>query len=223
MKLNEKHSLSSINSIVFDFDGVLIDSNVAKRDAYFEIFATLDNGESIVAEVLQQITDGDRYEIISVILRKSSCSLQDNELRLMTSKYAQMYNRICEDFAITCPEMYGALEALKKLSLNFKLYINSATPEKPLNRIVQKRNWSKHFEGVLGRPRTKFENLKLIIEKEKIQASQMVFIGDQQGDLDAADKIRCEFIGVLTSTSVFLQIPRTTIDNPGGLLELLAL
>ena len=65
--------------VVFDFDGVLVDSNAVKRQAYFDIFSSL--GPRVVpavTEVLDGDVDGDRFQQIRRILTR----LGDEEARV---------------------------------------------------------------------------------------------------------------------------------------------
>jgi phosphoglycolate phosphatase-like HAD superfamily hydrolase len=142
-----------IACVVFDFDGVLVDSNAMKRRAYFDIFAPLGPTASIVQGVLASTRDGDRYQVIGRILRELTTTglLPDvGEQERLLQDYAGRYNAICEDFAATCCEISGASTSLERLAGRYALYINSATPEEPLRRIVARRGWERWFRAVLS-------------------------------------------------------------------------
>ena len=47
----------------FDFDGVLVDSNAVKREAYFSIFAGVDGSRQAVEAACRALPAGDRFDM----------------------------------------------------------------------------------------------------------------------------------------------------------------
>jgi phosphoglycolate phosphatase-like HAD superfamily hydrolase len=204
-----------IRCVVFDFDGVLVDSNAVKRRAYTDIFSAWGPvaGEAAGA-VLRADTEDDRFGIIRAILRVLPGSpATPEELEPLAAEYAARYNDICEEHAATCDEVAGAASALNRLARDFPLYIVSATPQDPLQRIVARRGWGRHFRGVLGRPATKEENLAAVMAQESIDGAQVVFVGDGRRDLEAALAMGCRFVGVRNQFNDFDSADLTMIDD----------
>ena len=208
--------------VVFDFDGVLVDSNVVKRRAYRDIFAGTSGSEPIVEAVLQSNSQDDRFGVIRAILEGLSAEqpVTPTQLDLLVTQYGDRYNAICEEHAATCPEIQGASAALARLAQRHRLYIISATPEDPLRRIVKRRGWSGYFQDVLGRPRTKPENLAQVLQREGIEGGQVVFVGDGRQDLDAAREAGCRFVGVRNDFNDFDPTGLTMLDDLYGLVGL---
>jgi phosphoglycolate phosphatase-like HAD superfamily hydrolase len=207
--------------VVFDFDGVLVDSNAVKHRAYRDIFADAPGSVGVVEAVLQSNTEDDRFGVIRAILQGLGETGQGTgEEDLLVSGYAQRYNTICEEHAAVCAEVRGASSALASLAESHSLYIISATPEEPLRRIVKRRRWSRFFRDVLGRPRTKGENLARVIQREGIQPRDIVFIGDGRRDLDAAREAGCRFVGVRNEFNDFDPVGLTLVNDLTGLVEL---
>ena len=193
-----------IRCLALDFDGVLVDSNAAKRSAYFEVFASLGAPRHVIEEVLEKNRDGDRYVVIDRVLRRL---LAEGSLGGRTDELIQPctdhYNRICEEFAATCVEIYGASAALPGLAARYALFVNSATPEEPLRRIIMRRGWASYFREILGRPRTKSENLIRILAREGVEGAEVVVVGDRRGDLEAAVECGCQFVGMRSDENDF--------------------
>src|SRR2546428_13196342 len=61
---------SSVRCLVFDFDGVLVDSNAVKREAYFEALRPVGAPPSLVEKILSDNRHGDRYVVIREVIRK---------------------------------------------------------------------------------------------------------------------------------------------------------
>lgn len=205
-----------IRCVVFDFDGVLVDSNAVKRNAYLEILKQLDVERNMVEACVAEKRDGDRYEVIEYVLLRLQATgaiSQAADIRDLVVQYAEQYNEICETYTTTGPEVTGASVCLPRLAQHYALYVNSATPESILQRVIQRRGWQRYFRGVLGSPRTKIENLKRILRHEQIDGSAVVFVGDGQRDLTAARACGCNFVGVWNSDSDFDPHGLVVIEN----------
>jgi phosphoglycolate phosphatase len=201
--------------VVFDFDGVLVDSNAVKRRAYADIFAGAAGSKQVVESVLESNTEDDRFGVIRAILHGLSEKNGEisGQLDQLVTDYAQRYNAICEEHAATCAEVRGASSAIAQLARQYPLYIISATPEEPLRRVVTRRGWSRYFREVLGRPRNKRENLARIMGQEAIEGRRIVFVGDGRRDLDSAREVGCRFIGVRNEFNDFDPAGLTMVDD----------
>jgi phosphoglycolate phosphatase-like HAD superfamily hydrolase len=188
-----------LRCIIFDFDGVLVDSNAIKRNAFFHIFAEHDREGRIVAQTLDSHGDGDRFEIIRAILVALSRVADE----IAVQRYAEAYNAICEEAVALCPAIPGSVDALAALAPHYQLYISSATLEEPLRRIVMRRGLQKYFTDVFGRPGSKISHLQAIMEREGVAEAQMVFVGDGRRDIQAAQAIGCHFIGIRNAWNDF--------------------
>lgn len=190
--------------VVFDVDGVLIRSNVFKREAYFQVFADLpvDSRHDLVSRTLSELPHGDRFQVIGHVLRVAGGESLAADVSLV-EEYAERYNTLCEAYAISCDEVPGAAVALTKLATMVPLYTNSATPQEPLGRVIAGRGWAGLFREVLGGPRSKTENLRHILRREGLAADELLFVGDEQRDYDAALNFGCRFIGLRNEQSNF--------------------
>ncbi len=182
-------------AVVFDFDGVIVQSNSLKKEAFFSIFPP--EARRVVNLVLAEHREKSRYEIISLVLaaldsRPEGPAVDSAEVR----RYARAYNRLVEEGALKCPLVPGALEALQRLREMSPLFINSATPQEPLRRIVQGRGLSRFFQGVYGAPASKEDNLKAIVAGLGAAGQEVLVVGDGLSDLRSARSLGCDFIGV---------------------------
>ena len=201
--------------VVFDFDGVLVDSNAVKRRAYGDIFAAAPGSVPVVESVLESDREDDRFGVIRAILQGLSPEAGETpgQLDLLVARYAERYNAICEEHAATCAEVRGATSTLAQLAQRLPLYVISATPEEPLRRIVVRRGWSGYFRDVLGRPRTKLENLARVMQREGLEGRHIVFVGDGRRDLDTAREMGCRFVGVRNDFNDFDPEGLTMVDD----------
>ena len=200
-----------IRCVAFDFDGTLADSNWIKRDAWYEVFGRIGCSQEKISALLSALPTADRFELIDEGLNRlaSAGRLPPGDARVrLAAELAQAYNDICETGQATCPEMPGAAAMLAALADRLPLYVNSATPEEPLRRIIGRRGWERYFRGVHGRPREKAEILRDILAREDLSPMEIAMVGDGPADLQGAQEIGCPFfaVGELTSTPYGLRV-----------------
>lgn len=195
-----------IRSIVFDFDGTLVDSNRLKYDAYSELFPADSRYVGVIREVLAERFEQTRYIILEEILRRLGVEEHDS-LKRQVDFLAERYNDLVLKGAKTCPERPGAKEALRKLASVCPLYLSSTTPQSSLEEIVRFRKWDGYFRGVFGYPNGKSETLRLIAAWEELQCNQILVVGDGETDRESAQEIGAQFIRV-GEGFVFEQIDR---------------
>jgi haloacid dehalogenase superfamily, subfamily IA, variant 1 with third motif having Dx(3-4)D or Dx(3-4)E len=196
-----------IHSIVFDFDGTLIDSNRLKYDAYFELFPAEDRHARIIREVLSESFEQTRYVILEEILRRFGVENQ-TYISKEVNKLAGQYNNIVVAGAKTCPEKAGAEDALKKFAPMYRLYVNSTTPDASLKEIIRFKKWDGYFRGVFGYPHEKPETLLRIMALEKLRSDQVLVVGDGESDRKSAAENGCPFFYV-TEQFRFNDLDRT--------------
>ena len=187
-------SFSTYKAFIFDFDGVLVDSVHIKADAFAELFKEF--GSDIQKQVVEHhLANGGmtRAEKISYYyLEFVGKNLTKENL-----------NNLCDEFSelvvekvIIAPEILGAEKFLKTFCVEKKCFINSATLDNELNKIVKYRGISDCFLEILGSNRTKIENLKYIINKYNYSLGEHLFFGDALSDYNAAYACGVDFVGI---------------------------
>ncbi len=178
---------------MFDFDGTLVDTNALKHGTYATVLAGLGVPAALCLAVAEAYPARNRFDVIRAILQqwRGSPPAEHEVMQL-----AGEYGVICERGAIDAREMPGASAMLRTLSESFTLFLNSATPETSLRRVVDGRGWTGYFQAILGGPATKVENLRNILSVHSIASGEIVMVGDGLPDQDAARAVGCRFIAV---------------------------
>ncbi|MBW2504361.1 MAG: HAD family hydrolase [Deltaproteobacteria bacterium] len=195
-----------IKCVVFDFDGTLVDSNTIKRQTFFEIVQAWDPSGATVAEVLDRWPAANRYEktrrIAESLISRNLLS-SDSTLDEWSMLLANDYTETCESAIASCPAMPGADQVLAELtSMELCLFVNSATPVKPLQRLLSLRKWDDVFLEVYGAESGKADNLQSIAKKTGAKADEIVHVGDQLDDQLGAETFGCHFVAMLVNRAV---------------------
>lgn len=185
-------------AIIFDFDGVLVESADIKTKAYVELFK--EYGHDVVEQVVQYnlIQGGlSRFEhfryIYKEILKKSLA--EEEEIQL-----ADRFSQLVERAVIAAPWVPGVIDFLTAYADDMDFYIASGTPEEELLRIIEARKIKHYFKGIHGAPKTKASIITNILSESNMQAKEVVMIGDTMTDYEGAMIAGIHFIGRIVNT-----------------------
>tara|TARA_B100001123_G_scaffold191121_1_gene218093 strand:+ start:19948 stop:20598 length:651 start_codon:yes stop_codon:yes gene_type:complete len=199
------------NAIVFDFDGVILESTEIKTQAFVDIFSDeTDHLDSIIRHHLENmgISRHEKFRYIYKNILKRELTQDHSE------KLAQMFALSVWKNILDCPEVPGIIDFLKMHSKNCLFFIASGTPEEELKEVVKQRRLDNYFVGVYGSPRLKPEIIHDIIQKWNLKINEMLFIGDALTDLNAARECNISFVGRIAPTgNNFTNEDVITIDD----------
>ena len=176
---------------VFDFDGTLKLTNQVKREGFFKVVGPSFPNSVRMHEILETCL-GDRYAIFASYAFFNGGNVHE---------LVDLYSLWCEKEILSSKDRQGALEALRALkNRGAKLYINSATPQNAIEKIIVQNYAVDVFDGVYGGFNRKSENLLEIIAAHAFDPSDVVMVGDGIDDWSAATAVGCRFVGVSGGT-----------------------
>jgi len=183
--------MKDIQTIFFDFDGVILESVDIKGWAFGKLFE--DAPEYVDEIVAFHYADGgmsrfDKFRYIyKNILRKP---LPHKKFEKLCEDFAGLvYNRVLE-----CEFVPGAKKFLQKYYKKIPLYIISGTPQEEIVNIVKAKRLDPYFKDVFGAPTTKGQWAKRIIDERDLDPTEVIFIGDAISDYRAAKENGLFFI-----------------------------
>ncbi len=186
-------------AIVFDFDGVLVESVDVKTKAFAELYREF--GDAVVANVVAyHLLHGglSRFEKFRHFHRE----FLGRELTLEVEQaLGQRFSVLVEDAVVASSWVPGAKEFLDAHHRRLPLYVASGTPDDELKRILARRGATDYFRGVFGSPRRKGEILRRIIVESGFDPAQVLMVGDATTDLEGAREAGTRFLGRVPSGS----------------------
>lgn len=186
--------IGMLKTVVFDFDGVIVDSNHGKENAFYRLFEGNPKvPRPLVADVLAR-NMGTRFDILRDIFVLAG--LPADRIPELVREEGSRFDMLVQDWILKRGLAPGAEEVLPDLAGRFCLYINSATPEDALHMTVKHLGIGTHFRGIHGAPPTKEENLAAILAREGITGQEVVVVGDGEGDLRSARSCGAFFIAI---------------------------
>ena len=195
-----------IKTVIFDFDGVILESAVIKTEAFGEVVKgyTKEQADAFVAYHMTHMGISRHVKFkyfIEEILKEPYTDEKEREL-------ADAFEKIVFDRVMTCEYVPGARQFLENNFDKYDLFIASGTPDEEMNRIVDGRDLRKFFKGVYGTPMKKPEIIDRILSESGYTKDEAVFVGDAGTDMKAAAETGLVFIGRNTSenTEVFKDV-----------------
>ncbi len=178
--------------ILFDFDGVLVESVDIKTTAFAALFQ--DEGEEDRASILDYHKKhggiSRRNKIIYFYKNILNRALTDEKLK----ELEQRFSKYVKDKVVQAPFVKGAHEFLRDNHNKYDFYVVSGTPQQELKEIVERKNLNSYFQGVYGSPCTKAEIIESLLSEKKYSKDEVIFIGDSVDDLEGALKCDVRFV-----------------------------
>lgn len=181
-----------IKTVIFDFDGVLVESNDIKTEAFSVLFKDKCNDEEH-RRIVQYHIDNlgvSRYKKFSHIYLNI---LGKNIEPEVLNDLSQSFSGLVMERVIQAPAVPGVMEFLHN-NKKYECYVVSATPHQEINDIVKLRSMGRYFKGVYGSPREKEELIGDILSKGERPWGTTAYIGDGINDYRAARKCGVHFI-----------------------------
>ena len=193
--------------VIFDCDGVILDSNALKSQAFEQTLQRQGIEEPIIREFLTyHHTHGgiSRYKKFEELLKRW----------LNNWPNEQVYQQLLSDYSNLCVQLYqqsvytrGALALIQSLhKAGKKLYVASGSDEQELRQVFAQKDLDQYFEAIYGSPKTKSEIVADLVNRHA--ESRCLMIGDAISDLKAAQQAGISFRGMLGYS-----------DNPDNLRE----
>ena len=183
--------MNRLNTIVLDFDGVLVESNAIKDQAFEIVFGGYPVQLPKIMEY-HRSTDRIRFEKFRYICEDILGLTYTKELE---ARWAKAFSDYVIRETKICPWVEGAQRFLERFYPTVPLYLVSVNPKVDLETILRSRDIRKYFKNVFAVTGDKTDALRAVMSLEKADGANGVFIGDSRSDFDAARKAGIDFVG----------------------------
>jgi phosphoglycolate phosphatase-like HAD superfamily hydrolase len=182
-----------IRAVVFDFDGVILESADVKTEAFVELYA--EHGPEVVARVRAHhlansgISRFKKFAWIAEHVLGRPLGEADSVA------LGQRFTALALAKVLAAPFVPGAEAALAVLARRgLPRFVASGTPQDELALIVERRGLTPVFHEVHGTPREKPEILRDVMARHALGPDQVLFIGDGMSDYKAARAVGTGFL-----------------------------
>ncbi len=183
-----------LQAIFFDFDGVIVDSNSIKTEAFRTMFSDYDR-DTIAKVVAYHRQHGgiSRVEKIRYAYQHIvNQPLTEDEL----ARLAKRYSELVMEKVINIDMIDGVAEFLDNVLGALPIFVISGTPEDELRQIINRRKMSGYFQEILGSPIKKPVHISNLLVDYRLEPRHCVFVGDALTDFKAARQTGVAFIGI---------------------------
>jgi phosphoglycolate phosphatase-like HAD superfamily hydrolase len=179
--------------LVLDFDGVVLESNDLKTEAFAAVFARFpEHADAMMAFHLAHVSES-RYVKFRHLVFDRLRQAGNEEL---VSEIADAFSADMRARLQSCPFVAGAREFLERWHARVPLAVASMTPEPELLDVIASRGLARYFDHVFGCPPwSKVTAIREAVRRTGVTPEETLLIGDSTGDWNAAREVGVAFIG----------------------------
>jgi phosphoglycolate phosphatase-like HAD superfamily hydrolase len=183
---------TALDAVVFDFDGVILESVAVKDAAFRALFADHPTHVDAIMDLHRRHGGVSRYVKFDMIYADIL------QARLDPAHKAELGRRFEElvlDRVLAAPMVAGARDVLDGLRGRVPMAVVSGTPDAELAAVIERRGFAHYFAEVHGGSRAKREVIERMVRERNWRTDRMVMVGDATTDCAAARANRIPFIG----------------------------
>ena len=179
-------------AVLFDFDGVVLESVDARDDAFYDLFDECP--DDVRRQVLQYHRE---HPGMDRAIKIKNCfegilgiSPDEKDLQARLARFGDL----AINKSIQCGTVAG-VEDLLVLLQSESCFVVSAARQDEVRYIAQKKRLSHYFHEIYGGPTTKVVLINSLLLNLNVNVREIVFIGDKISDWMVAEECGVNFIG----------------------------
>lgn len=183
-----------LQCLVFDCDGVILDSVPVKTRAFARL-AEPYGSEAMDRFVMYHTVHGgvSRYKKFAWFFREVlGREISEQE----SAAWGRRFAEYALDEVRRCPLIPGAQDVLDAWRGRLPLYVCSGAPQEELNLVLRERGLDGCFAGIHGSPPAKTPLLAKIVRLAGVEPQAALMVGDAVTDRNAAEDVGARFYGV---------------------------
>ena len=185
----------SYDLFVFDCDGVILDSNGIKSQAFFDVAHRFgqDEAEQFVAYHKRHggVSRQEKFKyLVAEILEIDPDDREPLEIELV-----EAYAQICREGLETCSMIPGVQSFLAGLPAEVRNYVVSGGAQTEVRHALKGRRIDQFFSLILGNPKSKEENMQHLFDTGCL-TGRGAYFGDARLDMELAAQFGLDFVFV---------------------------
>jgi len=205
-----------VKNIIFDFDGVILDSMAVRELGFRKIFAAYD--EALVEELLQYHQENgglSRYNKIAYFYNEILHEpITQTEIDTLATAFSEIMRVTLTDHRYLIAETVAFLQ---RNAAYYRLHIASGSDQNELRYLCEALGLTDYFLSIHGSPVHKNKLVEMILSEYEYTKEETILIGDSINDYTAAHVNGIDFYGynnnALDSVSVHYLDTYTILDK----------
>lgn len=193
MDLFLENSVKPIDLLVFDCDGVLLDTLPAKIKAFRD---WVPEAHQLHADAFMQLVMAGFGKSRARHIRTFyEDILKESVSEEFLGAEVDRFTDICEPLCAVAQWRPGSKEFVSSCrESGIPTYVLSGTPQAPLEEMLASTSAIDLFDVIIGSPPAKPESLARILAETGTPAHRCVFVGDAEADRAAAEHVGAHFV-----------------------------
>ena len=203
-------NIKNYDSFFFDCDGVILDSNHIKTEAFRSALEDYPKEKVNTFINYHQANGGvSRYEKMEYFFKTIN---QKKNANKFIAESLDLFSMIVRKKLLQCELVNGVQEFLEYLSNNsYPCFVITGGDQDEVRYVFQERGLANYFCEILGSPTTKSRNMNKLKQEMKISENSL-FLGDSKLDMQIAKEFEMEFL-YISSKSEWKEGPHYILDN----------
>lgn len=183
-----------IKNILFDFDGVILDSMKIKGDGFVELFKEYSKASLQALETYHYANGGvSRFEKIRYFFNEIlHTQVSEKEVETLAQQFAQI---IAEKLFDSNNLIGETIDYIQNNFTHYNCHIVSGAEHQELNILCEHFGISQYFKSIQGSPTIKSDLIAKTLQQYCYRAEKTLLIGDSINDYEAAIANRILFSG----------------------------
>jgi len=186
--------LNKIQTLFWDFDGVVMDSNAVRDRGFEEVLNGYPKNEVDALMTFHQDNGGlSRYVKFRYFFEDiRGESITEAQVKIWAEKFSKIMMELLIKPDLLIQE---TLNFIKANAHNFNMHIVSGSDQTELRHICKSLDIAHYFNSIHGSPTPKNNLVATLLDKHNYNKSSCLLIGDSKNDFEAAKVNGIYFMG----------------------------
>ena len=186
--------LNKIQTLFWDFDGVIMDSNAVRDRGFEEVLKDYPQTEVNALMAFHRENGGlSRYVKFRYFFEDiRSESITKEEVNIWADKFSQIMMQLLINSDLLIQE---TLNFIKANAEKYIMHIVSGSDQRELRKICESLDIAKYFSSIHGSPTPKNDLVAELLQTHSYDKSTCLLIGDSKNDFEASKINGIQFMG----------------------------